>query len=204
MMPKAWMILPTLVLAGVSCARAPLPTPLPFQVPAPAQAQPQPQVQAQAPAPDQEPGAVSEPAPAPGPLLRAQYQWVFSGGGRQIKGTLSVLVEPATGRTIMELQGYGERLMLLDGDRASGYRVQIPRQKVDERAATLAGVPLPFFPQLGSSETLYRLLTDGAGAGVQVTQRDALGPVKLRFEGLDDQGKAITVWLERTRWEPGS
>jgi hypothetical protein len=198
MMPRSWLILPTLVLAGVSCARAPVPAPQPVAVPAPAQPQ------AQAPAPVQAPGAGPEAAPAPAPLLRAQYQWAYSGGGHQIKGTLSVLVEPATGRTVMELQGYGERLMLLDGDRASGYRVQIPRQKLDARAATLAGVPLPFFPQVGSSETLYQLLTEGTGAGVQVLRRDALGPVQLRFEGLDDKGKAITVRLERTRWEPES
>jgi hypothetical protein len=134
-------------------------------------------------------------------LLRAQYQWGYVGADGQGKGTLSVLIDPATGRTVLELQGLGERLMLLEGDTAAGYRVQIPRQKIDASAPTFAAVPLPFFPQVGSVDALYRLLTEGSGAGVKVTRRDASGPVKLRYQGSDDKGREIMVWLARTRWE---
>jgi hypothetical protein len=134
-------------------------------------------------------------------LLRAQYQWGYAGADGQGKGTLNVLLDPATGRTVVELMGLGERLMLLDGDRATGYRVQIPRQKIDASAPTLAAVPLPFFPQVGSIDALYQLLSDGAGPGVKVTKRDAQGPVKLRYQGNDDRGREVMVWLARTRWE---
>ena len=144
---------------------------------------------------------VQAPAPAL-PLLRAQYGWGYVGSDGQGKGTLSVLIEPGSGRTVLELQGLGERLMLLDGNSADGFRLQIPRQKVDQRAPSLAQVPLPFFPQLGSPAALYRLLTEGAGPGVKVTKKDALGPVKLRYDGRDDRGREVTVWLQRTRWEP--
>ena len=42
-----------------------------------------------------------------------------------------------------------------------------------QRAATLAAVPLPFFPQLGSPDALYQLLAEGAGTGREGHQRDA-------------------------------
>ena len=166
--------------AWVAPAQTPVPTPVQAPAPAPAQA---------------------EPAPAPRPLLRAQYQWGYAGADGQGKGTLNVLINPATGRTVLELQGLGERLMLLEGDSAAGYRVQIPRQKIDTSAPTLAAVPLPFFPQLGSPDALYRMLADGAGPGVKVTRRDPQGPVKLSYKGDDDKGREILVWLARTRWE---
>jgi hypothetical protein len=146
------------------------------------------------------PAAANAPAPVAG--VRAQYQWGYAGADGQGKGTLSVLIEPATGKVILELQGLGERLMLLDGDAAAGYRVQIPRRDLDRRAASLAAVPLPFFPQLGSPASLLALLRDGAGPGVKVTRKDKDGPVKLRYQGLDDAGKEVLVWLQRTRWEP--
>ena len=147
----------------------------------------------------QEPPALL--APAPSQLLKAQYNWGYAGKDGQGKGALSVLLEPATGRTVLELQGLGERLMLLEGDSASGFRVRIPRRQVDERAPTLAAIPLPFFPQLGSPAALYRLLSEGTGPGVKVSKRDRLGPVKLRYQGVDDNGREVLVWLERTRWE---
>ena len=152
---------------------------------------------AQAPAPP----ALIE-APAPLPHLRAQYGWGYAGADGQGKGTLSVLIDPATGRTVLELQGLGERLMLLEGDTKAGFRIQIPRRKVDLQAPTLAAIPLPFFPQLAGPTALYRLLSEGAGPGVKVTKRDALGPVKLTYQGADDQGREVMVWLQRTRWEP--
>ena len=156
---------------------------------------------AQTPAPDAPAGQAPAGAVAR-PLLRAQYQWGYSGAAGQGKGQLNVLLAPATGRAVLELQGLGERLVLLEGDSAGGYRVQIPRQKVDASAATLAGVPLPFLPRLGSVDALYRLLSEGVGAGVKVTKRDTLGPVKLAYQGTDDKGKEVLVWLTRTRWEP--
>jgi hypothetical protein len=140
-------------------------------------------------------------APAPRPLLRAQYQWGYVGAEGQGKGTLNVLLDPASGKAVLELQGLGERLMLLEGDRAGGYRVQIPRQKIDASAPTLSAVPLPFLPQVGSIDTLYQLLAEGAGAGVKVTKRDRSGPVKLKYQGNDDRGREVMVWLTRTRWE---
>jgi len=145
--------------------------------------------------------ATPVPVVAPAPMLKAQYDWGYAGADGQGKGDLTVQLDPATGQAILELQGLGERLMLLQGDRASGYRVQIPRQKIDASAPTLAAVPLPFFPQVGNVDALYRLLAEGTGAGVKVTKRDASGPVKLRYQGKDDRGREIMVWLERTRWE---
>jgi len=199
MMPRPTLILPVLFLAGALRAQAPaVAAPAPGAVAVQAATAP---TQGQAPASAQA-TAQTPAAPAPRPLLRAQYAWGFAGGRDQGKGTLAVLIEPATGRTVLEIQGLGERLALLEGDRATGYRVQIPRQKVDVRAASLAGIPLPFFPELGSADHLYQLLADGTAAGVQVTQRDASGPVKLRYQGTDAKGKDLTVWLERTRWEP--
>jgi hypothetical protein len=133
--------------------------------------------------------------------IRAQYAWGYAGPDGQGKGVLSVLVEPATGRVVLELQGLGERLLLLEGDASAGYRVRIPRRDLDQRAPTLGAVPLPFFPQVGTPQALRRLLAEGAGPGVKVTRRDKLGPVKLRYQGADDQGREVMVWLDRTRWE---
>jgi hypothetical protein len=158
--------------------------------------------QAPAPPPAALPIPVIVQAPAPQPLLRAQYAWGYAGGDGTGKGTLNVLIEPGSGRTVLELQGLGERLMLLEGSTSEGFRLQIPRQKVDQRAAALNAIPLPFFPQLGSPAAFYRLLTEGAGPGVKVTKKDKNGPVKLRYDGKDDRGREVTVWLERTRWEP--
>lgn len=139
--------------------------------------------------------------PQAGRRLRAQYQWGYAGADGEGKGILSVLLEPASGRTILEIQGLGERLMLLEGDASAGYRVQIPRRHLDQRAPTLGAVPLPFFPQVATAATLFQLLSEGSGPGVKVTRRDPKGPVKLRYQGVDDRGKEVLVWLERTRWE---
>jgi len=140
-------------------------------------------------------------APAKARLLKAQYEWGYAGADGQGKGTLNVLLEPASGRAVVELQGLGERLMLLEGDAAGGYRVRIPRQQVDQTAPSFAGLPLPFLPQVGSPEALYRVLSEGDGPGVKVTRRDAQGPASLRYQGTDAKGKEVLVWLKRTRWE---
>lgn len=133
--------------------------------------------------------------------LRAQYAWGYSGMDGEGKGTLSILMEPAAGKVVMELHGLGERLVFLSGDRSSGYRVQIPRRELDLRGASFGELPLPFLPQLGNAEALHRLLTEGGGPGVKVTKRDGKGPVKLRYSGQDERGRDVMVWLQRTRWE---
>lgn len=135
------------------------------------------------------------------PPLRAQYEWGYVGADGEGKGTLSVLLEPASGRLVLEIHGLGERLVLLSGDHASGYRVQIPRRDIDAAAPTLERLPLPFLPQLGNTEGLYRLLTLGEGKGVKVTKKDAKGPVKLRYAGEDERHHEVMVWLSRGRWE---
>lgn len=134
--------------------------------------------------------------------IRAEYGWGYAGADGSGKGTLAVLVDPATGRVVLELHGMGERLVFLQGDRTSGYHVLVPRRDIDQRAATLAGLPLPFLPQVGSAEALLAALTEGQAPGLKVTRRDAQGPKKLRFDGKSDQGKEFTVWLERIRLEP--
>jgi len=142
-------------------------------------------------------------APAPAAPVRAQYGWGYSGDEGEGTGTLNLLMEPGTGRLVVELHGPGERLLLLEGDRASGYRLQVPRQKLDQRAATLAELPLPFLPQVPSVEALLRLLRTGEGAGVSVLKKDATGPLKLHWRGKDHRGKDEQVWLDRKRWEEG-
>jgi hypothetical protein len=151
-----------------------------------------PVVPIQAPAPEQAAMATT---------LRAQYAWGYSGMEGEGKGTLSILIDPTPGKVVMELHGLGERLVFLSGDRASGYRVQIPRRELDLRGASLGELPLPFLPQLGTPEALHKLLAEGSAPGVRVTKRDGKGPVKLRYSGQDERGKDVMVWLERTRWD---
>ncbi len=153
--------------------------------------------------------AAQSPAiPANAPLLasarttlKAQYAWGYAGMEGEGKGTLTVLIEPASETVKLELYGLGERLMFLSGDRAGGYRVQIPRRELDLKGASFGELPLPFLPQLGSAEALQKLLTEGSGPGVKVTKRDGKGPVKLRYSGQDERGKDVMVWLQRTRWD---
>ena len=141
-----------------------------------------------------------EAVPVAAPV-RAMYGWGYSGPDGEGVGTLSLLLEPKSGRLILELHAQGESLVLLDGDRATGYHLLAPRQKLDQRSATLAGLPLPFLPQTPSVEALLRLLRTGEGAGVSVTKKDATGPLKLHWVGKDPKGKTEQVWLDRKRWE---
>ena len=136
-------------------------------------------------------------APAPAAPIRAQYGWGYAGPDGEGVGTLSLLMEPASGRLILELHAPGERLVLLEGDGAAGYRLQVPRQKVDQHAASLSQLPLPFLPQVPSVAALLRLLRTGEGTGVSVTKKDAQGPLKLHWRGKDARGKDEQVWLER-------
>jgi len=131
--------------------------------------------------------------------VRAQYDWGYAGPDGTGKGLMAVLLEPATGHLVLELHGLGERLMLLEGDASTGYRVRIPRRSVDTYAQKLGTLPLPFLPALGSVEALYRLLTEGTGPSVKVT-RDELGPRKLQYTGKDDEGREVQVWLTRKAW----
>lgn len=141
------------------------------------------------------------PAPIPATPVRAQYGWGYAGPDGEGVGTLSLLMDAATGRLVIELHGPGERLMLLEGNHASGYRLQVPRQKLDQRAPYLAQLPLPFLPQVPSVEALLRLLRTGEGTGVSVLKKDAQGPLKLHWRGKDARGKDQQVWLDRKRWE---
>jgi hypothetical protein len=133
--------------------------------------------------------------------IRAQYGWGYAGPDGEGIGTLSLLMEAASGRLVIELHAPGERLLLLEGDSASGYRLQVPRQKLDQRATYLAEFSLPFLPRIPSVEALLRLLRTGEGSGVSVTKKDATGPLKLHWRGKDARGKDEQVWLERKRWE---
>jgi len=146
---------------------------------------------------------VALPLCAQTPTVKAQYAWGYASPDGQGKGLLDILLDPATGRTIIELQGLGERLLLLEGNPKDGFHLLIPRRSVDQRAASLGALDLPFLPKLGSPEGLHALLTQGKAEGVKVTKRDKDGPMKMRYEGKDDQGKELTVWLERKRWEMG-
>lgn len=148
------------------------------------------------------PAAQETPAPKI-EIIRAQYSWGYLGNDGEGRGTLAVLVEAATGHVVLELHGMGERLMLLEGDSAKGYRVQIPRHKLDETAPKLGELPLPFLPQISTPEALRDLITSGTGAGVKVTKKDTKGPIKLKYQGKDDLGKEVQVWLQRTRIETG-
>jgi hypothetical protein len=147
--------------------------------------------------------APAMPAPAPTVPIRAQYGWGYAGPDGEGVGTLSLLMEPVSGRLVLELHAPGERLVLLEGDRASGYHLQVPRQKLDQRATSLSQLPLPFLPQVSGVEALLRLLRTGEGAGVSVTKKDATGPLKLHWQGKDARGKDEQVWLDRKRWEEG-
>ena len=139
-------------------------------------------------------------SPAPkNETIRAQYSWGYLGNDGEGKGTLAVLVDTLTGHVVLELHGLGERLMLLEGDSTKGYRVQIPRQKLDETASKIGALPLPFLPQVSTPEALRALLTSGTGPGVKVTKKDAQGPLKLKYQGKDELGKEVQVWLVRTR-----
>jgi hypothetical protein len=144
------------------------------------------------------PSAIHAPKPAP---LMAQYDWGYVGADGEGKGTLSILVEPTTGKIVLELHGLGERLVLLQGDAETGYHLLIPRRNLDQHSASFAGLKVPFLPQLGGAQALHRLLTTGEGPGVKVTKRDDEGPVKLYYKGKDEQGKNVQVWMTRTRME---
>lgn len=147
------------------------------------------------------PAQVSAPPSVSPSQVKAQYGWGYEGPDGEGTGTLSLLMDPASGKLVLELHGLGERLLLLEGDQASGYHVLAPRQKLDQHAATLAALPLPFLPQVPSVEALLKLLRTGEGAGVTVTKKDTTGPLKLHWQGVDPKGQTEQVWLDRKRWE---
>ncbi|MDR1840973.1 MAG: hypothetical protein LBQ86_03510 [Holophagales bacterium] len=133
--------------------------------------------------------------------FRAIYDWGFASPSGEGKGSLVVLVEPPSGRVIIELHALSERLMLLEGNSGDGYRVLIPRNGVDESASSLRELPIPFMPTLRDAGGLARLLLEGIGPGVKAARKDNNGPKRLRWEGKDDKNEPCTVWLKRTRFE---
>jgi len=137
----------------------------------------------------------------PPQAFRAMYDWGFASPSGEGKGTLAVLVDQSNGKTVIELHALSERLVLLEGDSDSGYRIQIPRNKIDERAASLGSLPIPFLPELKDADGLAKLLTEGTGPGVKASRKDANGPRQLRWDGKDERGESCTVWLKRTRFE---
>jgi len=133
--------------------------------------------------------------------FRVLYDWGFASPSGEGKGTLAVLVDTSTDKVVIELHAIGERLMLLEGNGESGYRLLIPRNAVDERATALSDLPTPYLPTISSAADLARLLLEGSGPGVKASQRDSKGPKRLRWDGKDDMGEQCTVWLKRTRFE---
>lgn len=148
------------------------------------------------------PPAIIEHEQAKGPqAFRAMYDWGFASPSGEGKGTLVVLVDQTTGKTVVELHALSERLMLLEGNSESGYRVQIPRNGIDECAASISALPIPFLPELKDADGLVQLLTHGTGPGVKASRKDVNGPKQLRWDGKDDRKESCTVWLKRTRFE---
>jgi len=147
------------------------------------------------------PTLANEQPPQPPQAFRAMYDWGFASPSGEGKGTLAILVDLSNGAVIIELHAMSERLMLLDGNKTSGYRVQVPRDGLDESASSLSGLPIPFLPTLSDANGLVRLLTEGTGPGVKASSKDSNGPRRLRWDGKDNKGESCTVWLRRTRFE---
>ena len=140
--------------------------------------------------------------PLPFTSLRAEYKWSFRGPKDNGSGTLVILLQPATGKLVLEVFAFGERLALVDGDAAGGYQVVLPKEQVNRTVPGLPDLPLPFLPQTGSVAALARALAFGEGDGISVQQRDSQGPVKLGYRGLAEDGSALEVQLIRKRWLP--
>ncbi|MBI4912260.1 MAG: hypothetical protein HY823_05955 [Acidobacteria bacterium] len=144
----------------------------------------------------------AEARPAPTVTLRAQYDWGYVGADGEGKGVLSMLLRSSDQRLVLEVHGVGERLVFLEGSASEGYRLQIPRRKVDRREAGLQSLQIPYLPpQLGSVEALARLVEKGEAPGVKVMTSDALGPRKLKYQGKDEDGNDVMVWLTRKKLE---
>lgn len=148
--------------------------------------------------------SASDPSSSQQQILRAQYAWGYSGFDGQGKGDLSLLIEPQNGRLIAEIHGMGERLAMIEGNKAQGYNLQIPRQSIDKKGLSFSDLPLPLLSRLGDVDGLYRFLQCGVFEGVKVTRKDAQGPLKMRYRGYDDKKREYMVWLERTRFERGN
>jgi len=147
------------------------------------------------------PALVEHQQAKPPRSFRAMYDWGFASPSGEGKGTLAVLVDTSTNRVVIEIHVIGERLVLLEGDGESGYRLLIPRNGVDESAPALGGLPIPFLPKLNNATDLARLLLEGAGPGIKASRRDGKGPKRLRWDGKDDRNEQCTVWLKRTRFD---
>ncbi len=149
------------------------------------------------------PPALQSPAPTtalPFTAVKAQYKWSFKSADGSGSGSLALLMEPSRGKLVLEVFSYGDRLALVDGDTTTGYQYVLPKEQVNRTVPTLADLPLPLLPQVGTVEALARALA--LGEGLVVDQRDALGPLKLTYAGQDSVGRPIEVHLTRKRWEP--
>jgi hypothetical protein len=147
------------------------------------------------------PAIIAHEQPQSPQAFRAMYDWGFASLSGEGKGALVVLVNLTNGKVVIELHAMSERMMLLEGNGDTGYRVQIPRDGIDESASSLSELPIPFLPNLKDANGLARLLTEGIGPGVKASRKDANGPKQLRWDGKDNQNKPCTVWLKRTRFE---
>ncbi|HEU4952044.1 MAG TPA: hypothetical protein VFT46_08820, partial [Holophagaceae bacterium] len=82
--------------------------------------------------------APAPPAPLPFASVRAKYKWSLRDGKESGSGTLVVLLAPASGKLVLEIFSFSDRLALVDGDSARGYQVVLPRQQVNRTVPTLA------------------------------------------------------------------
>ncbi|HJW08057.1 MAG TPA: hypothetical protein VJ483_00385 [Holophagaceae bacterium] len=159
------------------------------------------------PAPQAPAQALSQPQPAAVTAaaarrpVRAQYAWSYEAADANGSGTLSLLMDPAGGRLVLEIHSYGERVAFLSGDAAGGYRLQIPKEGKDLSSPSLAELPLPFLPDVKSVDALLTALERGEGPGLTVLKRGDGAPLKLRYKSLDEKGESILLWLTRKRWE---
>jgi hypothetical protein len=147
------------------------------------------------------PALIEHEQQKPPQAFRAIYDWGFASPSGEGNGTLAVLIDLSNDKVIIELHALSERMMLLEGNKEAGYRIQIPKNDIDERSASLGGLPIPFLPELNDADGLARLLTQGKGPGVKSSRKDANGPKRLRWDGKDDSKEQCTVWLTRTRFE---
>ena len=146
------------------------------------------------------PTPVQAATPQPAQEVRAQFAWSYESSGGNGSGTLSLLMAPISGKLVLEIHSYGERIALLSGDASSGYRIQVPKEHTDKTVPDLARLPLPFLPEAPSIAALMKYLETGEGPGLSVLKRTAGVPVKLRYKGVDEKGGSILVWLTRKRW----
>lgn len=148
------------------------------------------------------PAQQAQPPSLPPTAVRAQFAWSYEASDANGSGTMSLLMDAAGERLVLEIHSFGDRLALLTGDAASGYHLQVPKEKIDRTEPGLAQLPLPFLPEARTVAALRKALETGEGPGLEVLKRKDGVPVKLRYKGVDEKGQVVLVWLSRKRWEP--